>query len=208
MVLSKLEKEPEVIRSIERCGMTLEQQELYHRIEAFRFDEGRAEFPFIARLARDNGWSIGYTARVVTEYRRFTFLAVEAGHPVTPSDQVDQVWHLHILYTRSYWDRFCKQVLRTPLHHGPTKGGDSERSKFTDWYSKTKESYRRFFGEELPVDIWPNADTRFGEDIHYERVNTKRAWVIPKRWFRRVALAALLIPGVSFLLQGCGGCGG
>ena len=28
--------------------------------------------------------------RVIREYKRFTFLAMEAGHPVTPSDPVDQ----------------------------------------------------------------------------------------------------------------------
>ncbi len=41
------------------------------------------------------------------EYRRFAFLAATAGHPVTPSDAVDQAWHLHLTYSRDYWDRFC-----------------------------------------------------------------------------------------------------
>ena len=162
--------------------MTSEQQGLYERIRTFQFDDGPAVFPFAARLARDNGWSAGFTARVVTEYRRFAFLAVAAGHPVSPSDQVDQVWHLHLLYTASYWIRFCKGTLGTPLHYHPTEGGSSERKKFGDWYGKTQDSYRRFFGTEPPPDIWPESDTRFGEDIHFRRVNTKRHWIIPKRW--------------------------
>ena len=86
-------------------AMTSEQQRLYERIRTFQFDEGPAVFPFAARLARDNGWSAGFAARVVTEYRRFVFLTVAVGHPVSPSDQVDQVWHLHLLYTESYWIR-------------------------------------------------------------------------------------------------------
>ena len=98
--------------------MTSEQRELYGRIKAFCFDDGEAVFPFALRLARDNGWSKAYTARAIAEYRKFAFLAVVAGHPVTPSDQVDQVWHLHLLYTRSYWKRFCQEVLKRPLHHG------------------------------------------------------------------------------------------
>jgi len=160
--------------------MNADQKQLWERIQAFRFDEGNPAFPFAARLARDNGWSAGFTARTIREYRRFTFLAVAAGHPVTPSDQVDQAWHLHLLYTRNYWDTFCNEALQRPLHHGPTKGGASEREKFNDWYGKTLESYRRFFGEDPPADIWPASEVRFGEDIHYRRVNLKRSWIIPK----------------------------
>ena len=170
-------------------SMTTEQQQLYEQIKAFRFDDDTAVFPFASRLARDNGWSKGYTTRVISEYRKFAFLAVAAGHPVTPSDQVDQAWHLHLLYTRSYWNRFCKETLGKPLHHGPTKGGGEEREKFNEWYGKTRESYRRFFGEDPPDDIWPEAKIRFGADIHYQRVNTQRFWVIGKSSVKRLAVA-------------------
>ena len=42
------------------------------------------------------------------------------------SEQVDAAWHLHLTYTRSYWDRFCKETLGQPLHHDPTRGGPAE----------------------------------------------------------------------------------
>ncbi|MCX4030374.1 hypothetical protein H0A36_27630 [Endozoicomonas sp. SM1973] len=153
--------------------------DLYERIMAYPFNEGVTEFPFEARLARDNGWSLGFAVRVITEYRRFLFLAMEAGHPVTPSDQVDQAWHLHLLYTKSYWDKLCGETLGRPLHHNPTKGGSCERNKFDNWYNKTLESYRLFFDKEPPADIWPEANIRFGTDIHYQRVNTKQNLIIP-----------------------------
>lgn len=76
---------------------------------------------------------------MVDEYRRFAFLAIEAGHPVTPSEEVDQAWHL--TYTRSYWQRFCGETLKCELHHEPTQGGPAEGRKFHDWYSRTLESY-------------------------------------------------------------------
>jgi hypothetical protein len=160
------------------------ESELYERIRAYEFDEGGAVFPFSARLAHDNGWSGGHTARVITEYRRFVFLAVVAGHRVSPSDEVDQVWHLHLLYTKSYWKRFCDETLRTPLHHDPTAGGPEEREKFTRWYVKTLESYRAVFSQAPPADIWPSPELRFGRDIHCRRVNAARAWIIPKPWVR------------------------
>ena len=129
-------------------------------------------------MARDNQWSPAFAARVIDEYRRFVFLAMVAGHPVTPSDQVDQTWHLHLLYTRDYWGAFA-ECLPRPLHHGPTLGGASEGRKFSDWYSKTLHSYWRIFGEHPPIDIWPPALERFGRDVRWRRVNSDDYWLVP-----------------------------
>ena len=46
------------------------------------------------------------------------FLAVVAGHTVSPSVEVDQAWHLHLVYMQSYWREFCGEVLQQPVHHG------------------------------------------------------------------------------------------
>ena len=178
--------------------MSPQPEELYRRIQGFEFDDREAAFPFHARLARENGWSEGYTARVISEYRRFVFLALTAGHPVTPSDQVDQAWHLHLLFTNSYWNRFCGETLGRRLHHGPTQGGDSERDKFTDWYLETLNSYQLVFEQEPPRDIWPQAGVRFGRDIVWQRVNVAQHWIISRRWVR--ALALTLISALVILL--------
>jgi hypothetical protein len=86
--------------------MNFQQIELYKRIQAFALDRPDSQLSFSQRLAKDNGWSLGYTQRAIEEYKKFIFLAVAAGHPVTPSDQIDQVWHLHLTYTRLYWQEF------------------------------------------------------------------------------------------------------
>src|SRR5690349_19351007 len=70
-----------------------------------------AALSFADRLARENGWRADHAERVIEEYRRFAFLAATGGQDVTPSDAVDQAWHLHLTYTRDYWDRFCPEVL-------------------------------------------------------------------------------------------------
>lgn len=172
--------------------MTSQQLDLWERLEHYNPDAAVA-FPFSKRLARDNGWSLPYASRVVHEYKRFALLALEAGHPVTPSDQVDQAWHLHLLYTQSYWRGFCGGVLRRPLHHGPTEGGDREWDKFNDWYARTLASYRAIFGGDPPADIWPAAAQRFGDDIHFARVNTVRNWVVPKPVWLRSADCAIAL---------------
>ena len=59
--------------------------ELYRKILEFDIDGKPVDFPFVRRLARENGWRIAYARQVVIEYKRFLFLAVAAGHPVSPS---------------------------------------------------------------------------------------------------------------------------
>jgi hypothetical protein len=164
---------------------------LYQRICDYSPDECDSDFTFTQRLARDNAWNLKYTRRVVEEYKKFMFLAVAAGHEVTPSEQVDQAWHLHLIYTRSYWDDFCGQVLGRPIHHGPTKGGPTEQETFRDLYDRTKASYQRLLHETPPADIWPDAERRFGDDVHCVRVNTRQHWVVPKRHAQCYACAIL-----------------
>ena len=152
---------------------------LWQKLESLDLD-GDATLPFSKRLARDNGWTHPFALRVVGEYRRFLFLAATCGHPVTPSDEVDQAWHQHLVYTRSYWDELCGEILGFPLHHGPTQGGSKEGAKFHNWYERTLDSYLAAFGEEAPRDVWPPSSVRFGEATSFRRVNLKRVWVVRK----------------------------
>jgi hypothetical protein len=157
--------------------MTFKESELWNKIEAFELDDPDSSLTFSERLARENGWSLEYTLRSIEEYKRFMFLISIADHPLTPSDQVDQVWHLHLLYTYSYWIEFCQNTLGKQIHHGPTKGGKHEQEKFTDWYAKTKDLYKELFSTDPPEDIWPSSKIRFSE-INFQRVNLDKNWVI------------------------------
>ena len=91
-----------------------EKSDLWRRLEGFRVDDDSASLSFLDRVARENQWSRSFTDRVFVEYRRFVFLAMTVEHQVTPSEQVDQVWHLHLTYTRSYWNDLCGEVLEAP----------------------------------------------------------------------------------------------
>ncbi len=175
--------------------------ELLARIENLEIDKPGVSLPFSARLARENGWSPDFARRVVGEYKRFVYLALRAGHPVTPSEEVDEAWHLHLCYTRSYWDEMCGKVLGRPLHHGPTEGGAEEDRKFGDWYGRTLESYRRIFGEEPPPDIWPPGEERFAGAVR--KIDSRSYWVLPKRTVRKAAWVSLGLAAVP-ALAGCG----
>ncbi len=177
--------------------MNDQQTELYRQIQAFSLDNTQAPWPFSKKLARENRWSETFTLRVIEEYKKFAFLAVAAGHPVTPSDQVDQAWHLHLTYTRSYWEEFCPKVLGKPLHHEPTRGGQDEKGKFNDWYGNTLASYEKLFGHKPPEDIWPDSSIRFGKDLHHVRVNGRQYWLLPKpKSWRSVGWRGVTLLGV------------
>jgi len=180
---------------------------LWERIAAHRFDDPTARLTFTARLARENGWTIGRAVRVVDEYRRFMFLAVTAGHSVTPSEDVDQAWHLHLAYTRDYWNTFCRDVLGEPLHHGPTSGGPAEAVRYDEQYRRTLDAYAAAFDAPPPADIWRPAALRFGDDLAWQRVNVARNWVIPKpAWLaarpRRRAAGIAALAAVPILAAG------
>lgn len=153
---------------------------LWRRIEAFEFDADGTLLSFAERLARENGWTEAFAARVITEYRRFCYLALTADHPVTPSDAVDQAWHLHLTYSENYWDEFCTKTLGQKLHHGPTRGGGEEQAKYRDWYENTLAAYKRIAGEAPPEDIWPNTARRFHGVEAMRRVNAADNLIIPK----------------------------
>jgi len=158
---------------------------MMRRILAFELDDPCAQLPFTSRLAREQGWTHVFAGRVVEEYKRFIALAMLAGHPVTPSEQVDQAWHLHMVYTKSYWHALCRDILGRELHHSPTTGGPEENGKFTDWYGKTLGSYRRLFGGDPPEDIWPPPEKRFANAGSGRWVDKSDFWLVPKPAFMK-----------------------
>ena len=114
-------------------------QDLWARLESMNIDPPDATTRFQHRLQQYNQWTEEFAARVTKEYRRFLYLAARAGHPVTPSDTVDQAWHLHLIYTRHYWQELCGEILGLELHHDPSAGGTVERNRFARQYAQTIE---------------------------------------------------------------------
>ncbi len=171
---------------------------LWSQLSNFRLDDPSHVLTFSERATKENGWTPAFTKRAVAEYKCFLYLAVTCPHVVCPSEAVDQVWHMHLTYTRSYWDDLCGAILGRPLHHGPTKGGRAEHEKYFKLYRKTLAAYQQTFQCQPPSDIWPSAEKRFGEDLGFVRINANRHWIIPKpkraQAIAGTAGAVLLIP--------------
>ncbi len=168
---------------------------LLRRLEEFNIDDSESSFPFSAKLAHEQNWTTSFTARAIEEYKRFCYLAVTAGHPVSPSEVVDEVWHLHLTYSYNYWKVFCPEVLQMPFHHHPSKGGGAERAKFDEWSAKTEQSYRVAFSEDPPSAIWQSESQK-------REVDSNENYQISKALVKNFAQVGALATGV-LVLVGC-----
>jgi uncharacterized protein (TIGR04222 family) len=191
----------------EQSLLTTEQRDVWKRLSEFAFDSPAHRRPFSLRLAQEHGWTAAYTQRVLDEYRRFLFLTVAAGHVVCPSDDVDEAWHQHLTFTRSYWQDLCGDVLGRALHHDPSRGGNEEAIRHCTMYAETLESYHRIFGEEAPGDIWPSVDERFDPRSRPRRVDLRKVWIVNRpTWWpgRRRSVAVWTAPVLPLVAAGLG----
>lgn len=183
----------------------LSDPDLFARIDAYTIGPADADLSFARRLARENDWADRYAADAIGEYKRFIYLICISAGPLTPSRDVDEVWHLHLTYSRDYWERFCRETLGRDLHHTPTEGGPVEAGKFRQLYDDTLRAYEAEFGVRAPLPFWPDAERRFSEATDPVKVSRDRYFVIPRRYwaFLAAACAALFLAGCNLgkLLQ-------
>ena len=110
----------------------------------------------------------------VQEYKKFLIMAACSQFMVSPSEQVDHVWHLHQQCTQEYRE-FCNNVFGTYFKHQPSFGGKEETTKFKGIYNQTLDYYKTLFNKSAPSYIWEANDERFSPDIfNCSMVNLQR----------------------------------
>lgn len=130
--------------------------DIWMRIESFVIDDASAQRPFSLVLAEEMQWDQEFTRLAISEYKKFMYLSVLFPDGMTPSVDVDTVWHLHLLYTKNYRS-FCRDALGCDfLDHEPSKGGSDESSRFENIYLDTLAKYEEVFGVKAPTEIWGN----------------------------------------------------
>ena len=183
-----------VVGSVDRSPWTSEDRSLWLRLRDHPFEDATLDLDFTRRLARDRAWTLAFARAAVEEYRCFCFLAVVSPTPVTPSEEVDEVWHQHLVYSRDYWDLWCGVALGRALHHDPTPGGRTAGQTYRAQYAATLALYERYFGAP-PLALWPATHRRFRAP-RFRTVDRERMLTIPRAAFalRRVqiAIAAVL----------------
>ena len=91
---------------------------------------------------------------LTTEYLRFVQLKKDSDEEdglsnLAPSSSVDDLWHAHLLDTRSY--RMMEIHFGCSIHHNPIK---TEQPGYSQRLSRTKKLYMKKFYSAPPDDIW------------------------------------------------------
>lgn len=86
--------------------------EKWQKILQFQLDSPSDIYGFTLRLANENSWTKHFTALAILEYKKFMYLAATGEGMVSPSEVVDAVWHLHLIFTESY-EHFCQVLGKT-----------------------------------------------------------------------------------------------
>lgn len=182
---------------------TLSNPNLYQALQALDLDLPDVALSFTERLAVENSWTVNHAQTVLDEYRRFLYLLALGKHPVCPSDAVDQAWHLHLLYTRSYWQDLCNNIIGRPLHHEPTQGGVAEREKFMQWYKQTLDTYQHEFNIPAPSLVWPKPEQRFAPEVLHQRLRIHDYKILTlKDYMTYKTIVSVIIGLLGWMLTG------
>ena len=143
---------------------------------------------FRQQLAQATGWDGARCERAIQEYLRFCVVAARLGGRAVPSASVDQVWHLHLTWTRDYWEDFCPNRMGFAFHHQPSRGQPGEREALRLGYAETLHAYQSLFGTPDAAwwPAWSTAATR-----------ARRG-----RWARMAAALGLLPAASALALPG------
>ncbi len=133
---------------------------LWKRIEEYKL-------PYTWRyLEYKYKWDEGYATQAIREYRKFVFLALTSKFEVTPSLDIDEVWHCHILHTQGY--EHFSEICGKKLHHFP--GMSDENARWIKQYRYTLNRYRIVFESEPPPNLWPRSEPKIRGEIRLSNV--------------------------------------
>jgi hypothetical protein len=107
----------------------IKNQWLWHKIKNANLLTGDVDNNiFKNRLKAKYKWTEEKCDDLISQYKQFLFIAATSNESETPTQEVDEVWHEHILFTRDYFDDWTK-ILGKTIHHAPDKVIDEEKTE-------------------------------------------------------------------------------
>lgn len=102
----------------------------------------------VKRLVTKENWIEDEAQEAVRKYKNFLILACKYPDRIAfvPTEEIDAVWHAHILHTRNYMHD-CDQILGKYLHHKPSSGSKEDQERLKNGYIKTAQLYVEEFNE-------------------------------------------------------------
>ena len=115
------------------------------------------------RLVYIEGWTVKAAKTAIALYRNFLYLLLKYPDKlILPSQEIDEVWHAHILHTREYRE-FCDLVFGRYIDHSPSE------HKLNAQFEVMQDLYNTEFGNYI-FHI-----RRFG--LGYIRIMLKKLWM-------------------------------
>ena len=96
----------------------------------------------------------------VKQYKRFLNLKIKyPGLNLVPTDDIDMIWHSHILDTEQY-AKDCANLFGKFLHHNPFFGefGNETQEEMGIMFKETSDMWLHEYGEALETPVYFRCD--------------------------------------------------
>lgn len=113
--------------------------------------------PIKFKMVKEKGWTIENVDRVEPLYKGFLFFnAVDPDSIHVPTEEIDEMWHNHVLDTRKYMAD-CHEIFGRYLHHYPYLGmrDEADAKRLADGFARTREKFATVLGLDI---VKANAD--------------------------------------------------
>jgi hypothetical protein len=87
------------------------------------------------------------------EYKKFLLMCHISRNNVSPSAQVDHVWHAHQICFMRYKDD-CMKLFGKVIMHSPSTGGEENDTEMALVKHQTDEFYKIAFNNPMPQSAW------------------------------------------------------
>lgn len=107
--------------------------------------------PIKFKLVREMGWSLERADRVESLYKGYLLLVATYPDEVhVPTEEIDEMWHAHILDTYKYMAD-CKNIFGYYLHHFPYLGlrGEADAVQAEQKFAATRQRFLALTGTDL-----------------------------------------------------------
>ena len=101
---------------------------------------------------KEYGWSKAQASQAVDRYEKL-FKLFGKGSSIVPTQEIDDVWHIHMLDPESYYED-CMEYHGKIIGHNPAlEDSQEEKSKLHSLFLMTAKIWKEAYGEEYTGSI-------------------------------------------------------
>lgn len=105
------------------------------------------------RLITKEQWLESNAQEAVRRYKNFLTLILK--YPdlrSVPTEDIDEVWHAHILHTRNYIAD-CEAIFGRYIHHSPFSTDEQAQEDLSERFNQVARLYEKEFSERYTIDL-------------------------------------------------------